>query len=154
MADNLSAGPDSGGELVATWRDRVSESAQNDLDGLLDTALTMAEERLGAEGVFHPFGLVVAASTGGTDVVSLPFGPSDRARDNAFRAVRGMRSRIRAAAVVVDVRLPETGGDGVDVFLEHAEGVALSVLEPYRIEDGEVRPEPLEAHSEARRIWS
>ncbi|WP_175648027.1 hypothetical protein [Nocardia donostiensis] len=52
------------------------------------------------------------------------------------------------------MRLPEIGGDGISVFLEHAEGVALSVLEAYRLDAGEVVPGTLEAHSERRQICS
>ncbi|WP_216897721.1 hypothetical protein [Nocardia alni] len=139
---------------MATWRDRVSESAQEDLDGLLDVALTMAEERLADKGAFYPFALVVNGETGVVDVVGLPYASAPQAQELGYRAVGAMRSQIRAAAVVADVRLPETGGDGIDVFLEHAEGIALGILQPYHLADSEVVPGSLEAHSAQQRIWS
>jgi len=52
--------------------------------------------------------------------------------------------QIRAAAAVFDVALPETSSGGIEVPLEHADGPAISVLEPYTVSDGEVRAEPLE----------
>ncbi len=112
----------------------------------------MAEQRLSERGEFYPFGLVVDRS-GGTRVIAVGTGSAQRAQELNVQAVVGMRAEIRAAALVVDVRLPETGGEGIDVHLEHAEGAALSVLEPYRVERGEVLPGGLEAFSAARRIW-
>ncbi|WP_431965217.1 hypothetical protein [Nocardia sp. bgisy134] len=137
---------------MVSWRDTASEAAQGDLDGLLDTALTMAEQRLSERGEFYPFALVVNRS-GGTEIVAAGTGSAQHAQELNVRAVVGMRAEIRAAALVVDVRLPESGGDGIDVHLEHAEGTALSVLEPYRVEHGEVIAGGLEAFSAQRRIW-
>lgn len=138
---------------MATWREHTSATAQADLDGLLDAALGMAEHTLAERGAFHPFGLVVDRD-GRTEVIAVESGPAQLAQEHAYQAIAARRKEIRAAAVVTDVSLPETGGDAIDVQLEHAEGTALSVLEPYRIVDGDVRPEPLEAHSEQRRIWA
>jgi len=138
---------------LASWRDRVSEPAQEDLDGLLDTALILAEERLAARGTLSPFVLAVDRQTGATDLVGVPDGPAQQARESGYRAAVGIRTRIRAAAVVTDVSLTETGGDAIAVYLEHAEGVALSVAQPYRLEDGEILTDDLEARPERRRIW-
>ncbi|OQS13941.1 hypothetical protein B0T36_17685 [Nocardia donostiensis] len=76
------------------------------------------------------------------------------ASEQLVRAIPGMHRDVRPAAIATDVRLPEIGGDGISVFLEHAEGVALSVLEAYRLDAGEVVPGTLEAHSERRQICS
>jgi hypothetical protein len=131
----------------------VSESAQEDLDGLLDTALTLAEGRLETGGEFFPFALVV--KTGGmTDMVALPPMSAQQAQQMSYQVLGGMRTEIRAAAVVVDLRAPEKNRDVIDVFLEHAEGIALSVQEPYLLDDGEVLSEGLEAHTEKKRIWN
>ncbi|WP_385925913.1 hypothetical protein [Tenggerimyces flavus] len=43
------------------------------------------------------------------------------------------RDHLRAVAIVADVRLSDQGTDGIRVTLEHAEGVALSVVLPYRV---------------------
>ena len=139
-------------EQLATWRDQVSAIAQGDLDGLLDSALNMAEERLAEAGEFFPFGLVVTRD-GATEVVAAPPVDAERAQQLGYQAIGAMKAEIRAAVMVTDVRIPETGGDAVEVFLEHIEGVALGVLEPYRIVAGEIIAGQLEAHSEQRRIW-
>jgi hypothetical protein len=139
---------------VASWRDRVSEPAQEDLDGLLDTALTLAEGRLETTGAFAPFALVVKVS-GVTDMVALPPMTARQAQQMSYEVLGGMRSEIRAAAVVLGSALPESGTEAIDVFLEHAEGIALNVLEPYRLDDdGEVITDGLEAHTVRRRIWN
>jgi len=44
----------------------------------------------------------------------------------------GQRDQLRGAAIVADVRVPETGSDAVRVTLEHSEQVALTVLLPYQ----------------------
>ncbi|WP_067839707.1 hypothetical protein [Nocardia lijiangensis] len=135
-----------------SWRDTTSEAAQADIDDLLDVALNMAEERLSERGQFVPFGVVIDRS-GGRRVITSEADSAQRAHQMNFQAVSSMRSQIRAAALVADVRLPETDSDGVEVHLEHAEGPAISVLEPYRIEQGSVVAEALEGFTAQRRIW-
>ncbi|WP_141691664.1 hypothetical protein [Nocardia brasiliensis] len=119
---------------------------------MLDEALTVAEQRLTEHGQLVPFGLVVDRK-GTTQLITAEAAGATQSLALGTAAIGAMRSRIRAAALVVDVRLPDTGGDGVEVFLEHAEGIALTVLEPYRLEGENLSVSPLEASTAQRRIW-
>ena len=63
--------------------------------------------------------------------------------------------RLRAAAVIADVRLPD-GGDAIRVELEHTEGLALTVLLPYskkRFGRG-IDYAPLQAGAGTRHVWA
>ncbi len=44
---------------MASWRDTTSETAQNDLDALLNAVLPFAEQSIGRYGEFFPFGATV-----------------------------------------------------------------------------------------------
>jgi len=122
------------------------------MDDLLDAALNLAEERLAQHGGFYPFSLAVDTS-GGRKLFESAAGDARQAKEMSFGALKAMRAEIRAAAVVVDVALPETGSSGIEVHLEHADGPAISVLEPYTISGGDVRAEPLEGHTAQHVIW-
>ena len=120
---------------MASWRDAASQEAQDDLDGLLGPALEFAQQQLDKDRKFYPFAVVedtdgqqrmVAADTGAegpesTDLIM-----------TLLSALTGQRDQLRSAAIVADIRVPETGGDAIRVTLEHTEQVALTVLLPYR----------------------
>ncbi|WP_141812793.1 hypothetical protein [Nocardia bhagyanarayanae] len=122
------------------------------MDDLLDHALNLAEERLAQRGEFYPFGMAIGAS-GERKLIGAGTGDAQQAKAMNFEALRSMRTDIRAAAVVVDMVLPETGSNGIEVHIEHSSGLAIGVLEPYTISRGEVHPEPLEGFTAQRLIW-
>lgn len=120
---------------MTSWRDTASERAQADLDGLLNPALGFAQQQLEQHGEFFPYAVVVRADGETEMVAARPDADDDRpASNDVIDACRTTlaerRDRLRAAAVVADVRLP-AGGDAIRVELEHTEGPALTVLLPY-----------------------
>lgn len=135
-----------------SWRDSVPERVQADLDGLLDAAIGLAEKKLSERGEFFPFAMAVDAS-GGTRVIESAADTAQQAREVNISALRRMRSEIRAAAVVVDVLVPETGTAAIEAHFEHRDGPAISVLEPYTVTGGEVSAEPLEAFTAGHVVW-
>jgi len=120
---------------MTSWREGASTQAQTDLDGLLNPALGFAQQQLENHGEFFPFAVVVRAD-GGTEMVAARSDVQDDrpASADVIDACRStlaeQRNRLRAAAVVADVRLPG-GGDAIRVELEHTEGPALAVVLPY-----------------------
>jgi hypothetical protein len=118
---------------MTSWRDSASQSAQDDLDGLLNVVLPLAENLLGKNGEFFPFGGWVSlqgeASLTAADPGLGEHPASDLVLAQLYDGARTNASSSRAAAFVADVRA--NGSDAVRVELEHQEGVALVVLLPY-----------------------
>ncbi|WP_280425300.1 hypothetical protein [Nocardia carnea] len=135
-----------------SWRDNAPEAVQADLDGLLNSAISLAEKKLSERGEFFPFGMAVEIG-GGMRMVEAGAGTAQAAWEMNLQALRGMRGEIRAAALVVDVLLPETDSSGIQVHLEHVDGPAIGVLEPYTLAGTEVSALPLEGFTAQRAVW-
>lgn len=135
-----------------SWRDTTPQPVQDDVDNLLDSALTLAEGHLRDNGTFFPFGLAVDRS-GSVQVVDVDAPDALRAKKMLFAALSQLRSDLRAAAVITDVALPETASSGIEIHLEHAHGIAIGVLEPYNLSAGQLETEPLEGHTAVRAVW-
>ncbi len=135
-----------------SWRDTTPEPVQDDVDNLLDSALTLAGEHLRDRGEFFPFGLAVDRK-GGVRVIDIDAPDAQQAKPMIFTALSRMRGDLRAAAVVTDVALPETASSGIEIHLEHAHGIAIGVIEPYSLADGTLEAEPLEGHTAIRAVW-
>jgi hypothetical protein len=149
---------------MTSWRDAISAQGQDDLDELLNAGLGFAQQQLAKRGEFYPFAAAIDLH-GATEMIAPDTDERGPAAadlvDASLASLITRRDRLRAAAVVADVRVPDLGQDAIQVGLEHSEGIALSVLLPYArrprpggrpgdvIEYGEVR-----ASSAARRIWA
>lgn len=118
---------------MSSWRDEASPSAQDDLDGLLNVVLPLAEELLRKNGEFFPFGGSVSRQGEASLTAAAPelgeHPASDLVLAHLYDGARRNVSGARAVAFVADVRT--NGSDAVRVELEHQEGVALVVLLPY-----------------------
>ncbi|MCU1574947.1 MAG: hypothetical protein JWO93_3029 [Micrococcaceae bacterium] len=123
------------------------QAVQADLNRLVGTALGVAQEQLEAYGAFLPVAVVLGRN--GEDEVRLlavsPDSGSQNPDDSSagqepdadsmiadlYEALRQQRDQHRAAAVLVDVTLPDEGTDAVHVVAEHWKGVAVAAVQPY-----------------------
>ncbi|MBM7788664.1 hypothetical protein [Tenggerimyces flavus] len=121
---------------MVSWRDQASQQAQDDLDGLLDPAIGFAQQQLEKYHEFYPYAVVVDEG-GDHRMVAAEVGSEQPASADLITTLIAslsvQRDHLRAVAIVADVRLSDQGTDGIRVTLEHAEGVALSVVLPYRV---------------------
>lgn len=107
---------------------------QKDLDDLLDLVVPLAQDMLGKNGQFYPFGATMSRA-GETSLIGEDHGlgeypQPDEALDDLYDETRENATAIRAAAFVSDVQV---NGDAsaIRVELEHQDGIARVVLLPY-----------------------
>jgi hypothetical protein len=119
---------------MASWRDSATQQAQDDLDGLVGTALPFAQQILDQHGEFFPYGVALNDS-GEARMIAADSDPGEHpeSADVLRTLVQGLqrdRASLRAVAVVADVRVADS--DAIRVDVEHREGHAISVLLPYK----------------------
>jgi hypothetical protein len=144
---------------VASWRDQASAGAQRHLDELLGVTLGFARGQLLEHGEFFPYGAAVT-SAAQVEMVAPELTQSDEHPTSAdvlaacVETLIARRAGIQAAAVVADVATPE--GDAIRVDLEHAEGIALTVLLPYSLSRSGGPPDYGQIRAQAGRaqVWN
>lgn len=116
------------------WRETASESAQTDLDRIVGPAIELAQGQLRERGEFSPFGITLDSSNDLQvhAVQADSFSTSGSVIAGLIAKFTSQRESLRAAAIVADAYFPDLDSDGIRVVLEHAEGVALAVVLPYR----------------------
>ena len=144
---------------MAGWRDSVTEEAQADLDDLVDAAVDFALERIASAGEFLPFTLAV--STDGDRQAlqpNYPRGQDVQIGDQLaaqWRAAADLKDSLRAVAVALNVTLPQSNQDGIEVTVEHREGIAIGLIFPYTAgSDGGPEVAAPSAHREEPRVWT
>lgn len=137
---------------MTSWRDASSPEAQEQLDELLNVVLPFAQQELEKHGEFFPYAAAIGADGEPELIAARPAGGGERPAsadviDACLDALAAKRERIRAAAVVADVRTAD--GDAIRVELEHAEGQAIAVFVPYSkkrfgrgVDYGDLRAQP------------
>lgn len=120
---------------MASWRDGASQQTQDDLDGLLGPSLGFAQQQLDKHGEFYPYAVVVD-DDGQQRMVAADTDHDQPASAELITTLIAklteQRDHLRAAAIVADVRLPESGSEAIRVTLEHSERITLTVLLPYK----------------------
>lgn len=143
---------------MTSWRDGASRQAQDDLDELLGVGLEFARQQLRKHGEFFPYAAAVNVDGEGSLIAGVTDFDDDRPDSLAiielcYAGIRERRDELRAAVVVADVLVND--GDAISLQLEHAEGIALAIFQPYgrkrlgRIGYGDLVAQPGEA-----RIWT
>ena len=123
-----------------SWRDSVSEATATDLENLLGTGVSAAQEQLQRNGGFLPFALTVQ-NDGEVRLVAVSPADAGEGRDGEFDAgamirdlqalLRQNRDDFRAAAVVCDIMLVEEDTDAIHVAAEHRDGSLFAAVLPY-----------------------
>ncbi len=141
------------------WGDSASQQAQADLDELYDAATDFAVRRLTLAGTFQPFAFAVAV--GGQVQAIQPSDPSgsalqtDEQLDALWQDVAESKDSLRAVAVAVNVTLPEENRDGIQLTVEHQEGIAIGLVARYSIGMNRIAQlEAPSAYEEDPRIWT
>jgi hypothetical protein len=122
---------------MTSWRNEISEAAQDDLDGLVEPVWDFAEHQLVARGEFFPFAFVVGTD-GEQSMAAADIGDDKPGSEEVIEVLNAglteKRDDLRATAVVADVHLPDLGTDAIRLVLEHREGVALEIVIPYLVQ--------------------
>jgi hypothetical protein len=136
--NRLDSGSAAGG--TGSWRDSVPESTATDLENLLGTGISAAQEQLQRNGGFLPFALTVQ-NDGEVRLVAVTPADAEGGSDGDFDAdgmisdltalLRQNRNDFRAAAVVCDILLVEEESDAIHVATEHREGQVFAAVLPY-----------------------
>ena len=117
----------------------MEDSVRRDLASLVDRATSFAAQMLLENGEFHAFGNLIN-SDGAFEIAGVYTGDEPTSGEEIRElTMKFMRSRanqrtLRACAVCADVRLKSPEGratDAINVFLEHQQGEARTVLKPY-----------------------
>ena len=129
-----------GAEGQGAWRDSGPDSTATDLENLLGTGVSAAQEQLQRNGGFLPFALTVQNDG---EVRLLAVSPADAADDpeadfdadamisDLRTLLRQNRDDFRAAAIVCDILLVEEDSDAIHVAAEHRDGSVFAAVLPY-----------------------
>jgi len=119
---------------MPSWRDSASLEAQNDMDGLLNATLPFARDQLTKRGTFVPYGAIVRNDDGGIELLAAYSGEKGAmSKDLLEMLMDGVRAKvesIRAYALVAGA-LIEGQRDAIRIDIEHRDGHAIAVAQPY-----------------------
>jgi hypothetical protein len=144
---------------MATWSDSASHQAQADLDELCEAAADLAARRIALAGDFQPFAFAV--SVDGYVQAVQPNDPSGTVSDvseqlaTLWRDLAECSENLRAVAVAVSVTLPDENRDGIQITVEHREGIAIGLIARYTVGANRIAQlETPSAYEEDPRIWT
>jgi hypothetical protein len=146
------------GRGAGSWRDSAPAQARADLDELLSEATNLAREKLIKHGDFLPFGAALKREGGVKMVGTHSMVPDDEVPKSVDltalcrSAMSRKRDHLRAAAVVSH----DVEHHAIRIDLEHSEGVALSVLVPFKRKrfSHAVTTGPETTEQKPARIWA
>ncbi|GAB3518744.1 hypothetical protein [Arthrobacter monumenti] len=117
-----------------------SQQVQDDLNKLIGTGLSMAQEQLEDQGAFLPAALIVN-NDGEVRMVAVSPANDDEDIDaeamitDLYTVLAEQKANHRAVAVISDVHLPDEDTDAIFVASEHSEGVAIAAVQSYSQQD-------------------
>ncbi len=145
---------------MTSWREALSDGARADVDRLVDAGLAVAKSKLQTLAVFPPVPIFVDEHGGimqvAQDLAALGKRPTiESMADDAILQLGKVREYARGVALVTSTHLAKERSDAVEVWVEHVEGIAVSVLLPYQRPTlgGVITFGQLRAFAADRRIW-
>jgi len=145
---------------MTSWREALSDGARADVDRLVDAGLAVAKSRLQTLALFPPVP-VFAREDGAIMQVahdSTALGRRAKAEaiaEDAVQQLRKVKDSARGVALVTSTHLAKERSDAIEVWVEHTEGVAVSILLPYQRPTlgGVITFGQLRAFAASKRVW-
>ena len=143
-----------------SWRENISQQAQDEMDKLFSAGIDIAFDLLSKNKEFYPFGLQIPKN-GDVDIVAVHQGEERPLSQDVISDLKAVlsssRNDFKAAAIVYDVKVNRKD-DAIVVLMEHCEGEAIEVIAPYEIsgifKKVKLRLERSEAYFAEKYIWA
>ena len=146
---------------MTSWREALSDGARADVDQLVDSGLAVAKSRLQTLAFVPP--VPIFANEQGA-IMQVAHDPSRLGRkatatavaDDAVEQLKKVKDSARGVALVTSTHLAKERTDAVEVWVEHGEGIAVSIILPYQRPTlgGVITFGQLRAFTGARRVWA
>lgn len=142
---------------MPAWSDALSPQGRADMQALVDAAIAAGRTALSSAEIITPIPLLLTTSGQllrlSIDQLVPPETPLPKQAEAAVAALGKAAAAARAVALVTTSQTPR--GAALEVWAEHAEGAALTLLQPYKrsLLGGLVEFEPLAAYPGQRRVW-
>lgn len=140
-----------------TWGNDLGETSRRDVEALVGAGLGAAERALGAAHWLRPIPLVIDFAGTVTelelDATSLTRRTPAALTSAAIHLLAQHAPQARGVALVTGSRLTAERGDAIEVWVEHRDGDALTVLRPFDRAGGRLRLSAPRAYQGSRLIW-
>ena len=145
---------------MTSWREALSDGARADVAHLVDAGLAVAKSRLQTLALFSPVPVFANEDGAIMQVAHDPSALGRRAKpeaiaDDAVLQLQKVKGYARGVALITSTHLAKERTDAIEVWVEHAEGVAVSILLPYQRPTlgGVITFGQLRAFSASKRVW-
>jgi len=144
---------------MPSWSDALSPQGRQDMQSLIDTAIAAGRKALSNSGVITPIPFLMTINGDvlqlSADQIVAPGTPAQQQADGIVDALRKASAAGRAAALVTSTRLAKENSDAVEVWAEHSEGAALTLIQPFHrsLLGGVVEFGALAAYPGQQRVW-
>ncbi len=143
---------------MSAWSETLSPQARADVQAVVDAAIAAGRAALGSAGVIRPIPVLLSLNgqvvTLSIDQLVASETPLPAQASAALAALGKVAPAARAVALVTTS--DGQGGQALEVWTEHSEGAALTLLQPYKrsLLGGVVEFDGLTAYPGQRRVWA
>jgi hypothetical protein len=132
---------------MANWRDHVASTTETEIDQLVRAAVDQIQGSLAASGAVRPC-MIALSVDGDTELCE---DDATNRRNVLATRVQMQPSQFRTVAFMVD----ERDQNEVQIAVEHADGVAITVIGPYGVDrrTGQVVFQPFHSEMAEPILW-